>query len=72
MFGVPMPIRSDAGEELAAKVFNTVVQVADSVTRHQAFDHPCSQGAVERMGWWLLEEDAELCRGWRGRWDGYV
>ena len=35
-------------------------------------DHPRGQGAVERLGGWLQELLAEICRSWPQRWDEHV
>ena len=71
-FGVPLSIRSDAGGEFTAKVVAHLCQWLRVQLDHGPADHPRSQGAVERMGGWLQEVLAELCKSWPARWDEYV
>ena len=49
-FGVPISIRSDAGEEFTAKVVAHLCKWMRVSLNHGPSDHPRSQGAVERMG----------------------
>ena len=71
-FGVPMSVRSDAGGEFTAKVVAHLCQWLKVPLEYGPADHPRSQGTVERMGGWIHEVIAELCKSWPGRWDEYV
>ena len=71
-FGVPLLIRSDAGGEFTTKVVAHLCHWLRVQLDHGLADHPRSQVAVERMGGWLQEVLAELCKSWPARWDEYV
>ena len=71
-FGVPRVIRCDAGEEFGAEVVTHLCRWLHADIVFGPSDHPRGQGAVERLGGWLQELLAELCRSWPERWDEYV
>ena len=71
-FRVPTSIRSDAGEEFTAKVAAHLCQWPKVSLDHGPADHSRSQEIVERMGGWLHEVMAELCKSWPGQWDEYI
>ena len=63
-FGVPRNFRSD--------VLKSLWHWLKARLDFRPADHSCGQGAVERLGGWLQEMLAELCRAWPDRWDEYV
>ena len=70
--GVPLSIRNDAGGVFTAEVVAYLCQWLRVQLDHGPADHPRSQGVVKRMGGWLQEVLAELCKSWPARWDEYV
>ncbi|CAB1100402.1 unnamed protein product [Ectocarpus sp. CCAP 1310/34] len=71
-FGVPNTIRCDGGSEFGAEVVTHLCRWLRTDIVFGAADHPRGQGSVERLGGWLQELPAKLCRSWPDRWDGYV
>ena len=71
-FGVPRTIRCDGGSEFGAEVVKHLCRWLRADIVFGAADHPRGQGSVERLGGWLQELLAELCRSWPDRWDEYV
>ena len=70
--GVPLSIRNDAGGVFTAEVVAYLCQWLRVQLDHGPADHPRSQGVVKRMGGWLQEVLAELCKSWPVKWDEYV
>ena len=68
-FGVARVIRCDGDKEFGAEVVTHLCRWLHADTVFGPADHPRSQGAVERLGGWLQELLAELCRSWPERWN---
>ena len=71
-FGVPRKIRSDRGKEFRAQVVTHLCKWLKADIAFGPADHPRGQGAVERLGGWLLDILSELCKPWPHRWDEYI
>ncbi|CAM9581558.1 unnamed protein product, partial [Pylaiella littoralis] len=71
-FGVPRMIRCDGGGEFRAEVVTHLCRWLKADIAFGPADHPRSQGSVERLGGWLQELLAELCKAWPHRWSEYV
>ena len=71
-FGVPRKIRSDRGKEFRAQVVTHLCKWLKADIAFGPADHPRGQGAVERLGGWLLDILSELCRPWTHGWDEYI
>ena len=72
MFGVPDVVSCDGGGEFGALVVKHLCRWLKAKIRYGPAEHPRSQGAAERLGGWLQELLAELCKSWPERWDEYV
>ncbi|CAB1107819.1 unnamed protein product [Ectocarpus sp. CCAP 1310/34] len=71
-YGVPKTVRCDEGPEFGARLVKHLCRWLRANIVFGAADHPRGQGSVERLGGWLQELLAELCRPWPDRWDEYV
>jgi len=71
-FGLPLSIRADMGSENTASVMQHLCNWLKVPLDYGPVNHPRAQGAVERMGGWLQEALALLCKAWPKRWDDYV
>ena len=71
-FGVPKRICCDGAKEFGSDVVTSLCKWLKAEIRFGPADHPRGQGAAERLGGWLVEMLAELCRTWPERWDEYV
>lgn len=71
-FGVPRMIRCDGGSEFRADVVTHLCKWLKADIAFGPTDHPRGQGSVERLGGWLQELLAILCKSWPNRWDEYV
>ena len=71
-YGVPKTVRCDGGSEFGAEVVKHLCRWLRASIVFGAADHPRGQGSVERLGGWLQDLLAELCRSWPDRWDEYV
>lgn len=71
-FGVPRMIRCDRGGEFRAEVVTHLCRWLKAEIAFGPTDHPRGQGSAERLGGWLREMLAELCKAWPNRWDEYV
>lgn len=71
-FGVPKNICCDGGGEFGSQVVTHLCRWLRADIRFGPADQPRGQGSVERLGGWLQEMLAELCRSWPDRWDEYV
>ena len=60
-FGVPLSVRSDAGEEFTAQVVKHLCQWLRVSIEYGPTNHPRAQAAVERVGGCLQEILLELC-----------
>ncbi|CAB1118123.1 unnamed protein product [Ectocarpus sp. CCAP 1310/34] len=71
-YGVPKTVRCDGGPEFGAEVVKHLCRWLRANIVFGAADHPRGQGSVERLGGWLQEMLAKLCRSWSDRWDVFV
>ena len=71
-FGVPKTISCDGGGEFGSRVVKHLCRWLKADIRFGPADHPRGQGAVERLGGWLLGLLSELSGNWPDRWDEYV
>ena len=72
MFGIPRSIRGDPGTEFTAEVVQHLRRRLKVPIDFGPVDHARAQGAVKRLGGWIHEALAELCKSWPKRWDEYV
>ena len=71
-FGIPWVLRGDGGREFNCDVVRHLCRWLRADIQFSPANHPRGQGAVERLGGWMLNMLAELCIAWSKRWDQHV
>ena len=66
-FGISRIVRGVGGRELNCDVLRHLCRWLRADIQFSPANHPRGQGAVERLGGWMLDMLAELCIAWPKR-----
>ena len=69
---IPRVLHSDGGREFNCDVVRHLCRWLRADKQFSPANHPRGQGAIERLGGWMLDTLAEPCIAWPKRWNEYV